>query len=200
MSDNVAGFFGFIFLCLFGYWLISEPDAEDVAEKHMEALFDGDAENLVETQVGYFSWPAIFNVWWDTDISFIDLVSLNSVKEIAVSSETISYENKADRHDGLDDIEIIGSSITEDERSFSRQVVDFLASPFVVDEKAQVVAKVSYDDDYTEFYSLSLIHIDDCDFCAEGWAVDGGRRLIFSTKDTDKADEIEEVIIDELDK
>ncbi len=155
-------------------------------------------------------WPlgSRFNLWWDVErVSFIEVLvgssAVNSMAEEYAQKAAHTLEKSNDRHQGWDDIEVIGSVTNELESpdvSFWEWLFAAMydAPEAEVDENGHSLVKVICDDGATSYFRLQLQHVDASDYTVEGWVVTNLRPLAaFGSDEEDEAAEYEQELLED---
>lgn len=207
-SEAVGGVLLLIFLAVVGYWAFSEDDVEDVSQDFIEAALDGDADDMSELTPVYVDLGSRFNLWWDVEnVSFVEVLvgssALNSMAEEYAQKAAHTLEKSNDRHQGWDDIEVIGSVTNELESpdvSFWEWLFAAMydAPEAEVDENGHSLVKVTFADGATSYFRLRLQHVDASDYTVEGWVVTNLRPLAaFGSDEEDEAAEYEQELLED---
>ena len=207
-SEAVGGVLLLIFLAVVGYWVFSEDDIEDVSQDFIEAALDGDADDMSELTPVYVDLGSRFNLWWDVEnVSFIEVLvgssALNSMAEEYAQKAAHSLEKSNDRHQGWDDIEVIGSVTNElqtPDLSFWEWLFAAMydAPEAEVDENGHSLVKVTFDDGSTSYFRLRLQHVDASDYTVEGWVVTNLRQLeAFDPDEAEDAAQFEQELLED---
>lgn len=207
-SEAVGGVLLLIFLAVVGYWIFSEDDIEDVSQDFIEAALDGDADDMSELTPVYVDLGSRFNLWWDVEnVSFVEVLvgssALNSMAEEYAQKAAHTLEKSNDRHQGWDDIEVIGSVTNELESpdvSFWEWLFAAMydAPEAEVDENGLSLVKVTFADGSTSYFRLRLQHVDASDYTVEGWVVTNLRPLAaFGSDEEDEVAEYEQELLED---
>lgn len=191
-SDDFGAVLFLALICGIGYWFFFSDDLEDTVQSAVEAALEGDADEVME----YTPYIGFWGKW--SIMGEDDNVTVSEGIGTAMAVESYNSEMAA-RFMALvgeaeySDVEVLDYVVRDTEskpQAAVRLLLGGINGALEVDESANALVKVTFDDDSIAFYQVKALHIEESDFLNEGWkviAVD--RDKVFDSEEAEEADE-----------
>lgn len=197
LASNLLALIFIIALDCCFFW---EDDAEEVSQSYIEAALEGEGEDMAELSTKFMPYLGRMSFkidhprqrdMWDGLMKETDMDKLNSSLELAQQKIANRLARRAKRHEGWDEVEVLGvggkelpsaeqsiwswfSSWFED-RPWS-WIIGFLEEEpdepqYHEDKVGLAIAKIIYDDGSLDYVVLALTHVDNSEYTIEGWSV-----------------------------
>ena len=204
IRDNVkelaCNLLALIFILALDYSFFWEDDAEDVSQNYIEAALEGDGADMAELSTKFMPYLGRMSFkidhprqrdMWDGLMKETDIDKLNASLELSQQKLAHRLARRAKRHEGWDEVEILGVGIKElpsaeqsiwawlsswfEDRPWS-WIIGFLEEgsdepQYHEDKVGLAIAKITYDDASLDYVVLALTHVDNSEYTIEGWSV-----------------------------
>ena len=197
LASNLLALIFIIALDCCFFW---EDDAEEVSQSYIEAALDGEGEDMAELSTKFMPYLGRMSFkidhprqrdMWDGLMKETDIDKLNASMELAQQKLAHRLARRAKRHEGWDEVEVLGVGIKElpsaeqsiwawlsswfEDRPWS-WIIGFLEEEpdepqYREDKVGLAIAKITYDDGSLDYEVLALTHVDNSEYTIEGWSV-----------------------------
>ena len=204
LSDNAKelaiNLLALICIIALDYCFFWEDDAKEVSQSYIEAALDGEGEDMAELSTKFMPYLGRMSFkidhprqrdMWDGLMKETDIDQLNASLELSQQKLAHRLARSAKRHEGWDEVELIGVGIKElhsaeqsiwawlsswfEDRPWS-WLVGFLEEEpdepqYHEDKVGLAIAKITYEDGSLDYVVLALTHVDSSAYTVEGGSV-----------------------------